>query len=70
MRLDPALTHLLEVLIVGLLEQVVNVRTPVVYPPGNVALALAGTVALALAVLWFPVRRAVRFRPGDALRYA
>jgi type IV secretory pathway component VirB8 len=34
---------------------------------------LAGTIALALALLLLlllPLRRAVRFRPGDALRYA
>jgi putative ABC transport system permease protein len=29
-----------------------------------------GTTVLALLVLVLPVRRAVRFRPGDALRYA
>ena len=45
-------------------------RLPVVFPPWNIAIALAGTVALALLVLVLPVRRAVRFRPGDALRYA
>jgi putative ABC transport system permease protein len=32
--------------------------------------ALVGTTVLALLVLVLPVRRAVRFRPGDALRYA
>jgi Flavodoxin-like fold len=31
---------------------------------------LAGTVALALLIMLLPIRRAVRFRPGDALRYA
>jgi hypothetical protein len=36
----------------------------------RVVIALVGTVALALLVLFLPVRRAVRFRPGDALRYA
>jgi ABC-type lipoprotein release transport system permease subunit len=35
-----------------------------------VVVALIGTIVLALGVLLFPVRRAVRFRPGDALRYA
>ncbi len=29
-----------------------------------------GTVLLALAVMAAPVRRAVRFKPGEALRYA
>jgi ABC-type lipoprotein release transport system permease subunit len=57
-------------LLVWLVWKVVEVRLPVVFPPWNVAIALAGTIALALGVLFFPVRRAVRFRPGDALRYA
>jgi putative ABC transport system permease protein len=60
-----ALTRLL----VWLVWQFVDVRLPVVYPPWNVVIALAGTLALALLVLALPVRRAVRFRPGDALRY-
>jgi ABC-type lipoprotein release transport system permease subunit len=29
-----------------------------------------GTIFLALLVTLPPIRRAVRFRPGDALRYA
>jgi len=61
-----ALTRLL----VWLVWEVVDVRLPVVFPPGNILIALVGTVALALLVLLLPVRRAVRFRPGDALRYA
>jgi ABC-type antimicrobial peptide transport system permease subunit len=60
-----ALTRLL----VWLVWQFVDVRLPVVYPPWNVVIALAGTLVLALLVLALPVRRAVRFRPGDALRY-
>ena len=61
-----ALTRLL----VWLVWQIVDVRLPVVFPPLNILIALVGTVALALLVLFLPVRRAVRFRPGDALRYA
>jgi putative ABC transport system permease protein len=60
-----ALNHAL----VWLLKEVVNVDVPVVYPPGNVLIALAGTILLALVVTLLPVRRAVRYRPGDALRY-
>ena len=45
-------------------------RVPFVFPLWNVPIALAGTLVLALLVLFFPLRRAVRFRPGDALRYA
>ena len=62
--------YALDVLVVWLLEQIVNVKTPVAFPPGNVAIALVGTVVLSLLVLLFPLRRAVHFRPGDALRYA
>jgi ABC-type lipoprotein release transport system permease subunit len=29
-----------------------------------------GTVLLALLIMLLPIRRAVRFRPGDAIRYA
>jgi putative ABC transport system permease protein len=57
-------------LLVWLVWEVVEVRLPVVFPLWNISVALIGTVALALGVLFFPVRRAVRFRPGEALRYA
>jgi putative ABC transport system permease protein len=57
-------------LIVWLVWEVVDVRVPLVFPPGNLLIALVGTVALALLVLLLPVRRAARLRPGDALRYA
>ena len=57
-------------LLVWLVWEVIDVRLPVVFPPWNILIALIGTVALALLVLVLPVRRAVRFRPGDALRYA
>ena len=64
------LGYLLTRLIVRLVWEVVDVRLPVVFPPGNIFVALVGTTVLALLVLVLPVRRAVRFRPGDALRYA
>jgi ABC-type lipoprotein release transport system permease subunit len=35
-----------------------------------VLLALVGTVLLSLLITLLPVRRAVRLRAGDALRYA
>ena len=57
-------------LLVWLVWEVIDVRLPVVFPPWNILTALIGTVALALLVLTLPVQRAVRFRPGDALRYA
>jgi putative ABC transport system permease protein len=41
-----------------------------VFPLRYVAIALVGTVLLALAVMLLPLRRAVRFKPGEAIRYA
>jgi putative ABC transport system permease protein len=41
-----------------------------VFPSVNLVITLVGTVVLALLVLLAPVRRAVRFKPGEALRYA
>jgi ABC-type antimicrobial peptide transport system permease subunit len=46
----------------------VGIDVAFVFPIAYVALALAGTVALALLVMLAPLRRAVRLRPGDALR--
>jgi putative ABC transport system permease protein len=62
--------YLLDRALVWLVKDVVNIDLPVLFPAGNVALALIGTVALALLVTLLPIRRAVRFRPGDALRYS
>jgi putative ABC transport system permease protein len=39
-----------------------------VFPISCVALTFVGTMSLAMVVLVLPVRRAVRLRPGDALR--
>jgi len=57
-------------LLVWLVWEVVGVRIPVAFPPWNSVVALVGTVVLALLVLVLPVRRAVRLRPGEALRYS
>jgi putative ABC transport system permease protein len=64
------LGYLLHRALVWLVWEIVEVRMPVVFPLQNVPLALAATVVLALAVLLLPLRRAVRLRPGDAIRYA
>lgn len=63
------LGYLLDLALVRLVKEVINIDLPVLFPPWNVALVLVGTVALALAVTLLPIRRAVRLRPGDALRY-
>jgi putative ABC transport system permease protein len=46
-----------------------DMELPSVYPPGNAALVLVGAAVLALGALVLPRRRAVRLRPGVALRY-
>ena len=62
--------YALDRFLVRLLWEIAEVDIPVVFPPWNIAFALVGTVALALLIMLLPIRRAVRFRPGDALRYA
>jgi putative ABC transport system permease protein len=62
--------YALDRFLVWLVWEVVDVRIPFVFPARNVAFALAGTILLALLITLLPVRRAARFRPGDALRYA
>jgi putative ABC transport system permease protein len=62
--------YALDRLLVWLLWEIAGVRIPVVFPLWNIPIALGGTVALALLVLLLPLRRAVRMRPGDAIRYA
>jgi len=64
------LGYLLDHVLVWLMKEVVNVDVPFTFPLGNVAVALVGTIVLALLVTLLPIRRAVRFRPGEALRYA
>ncbi len=56
--------------IIALTSSVATIDLRFAFPPVNVAVTLAGTVILALLVLLAPVRRAVRFKPGEALRYA
>jgi putative ABC transport system permease protein len=41
-----------------------------VFPFGYLAIALVGTIVLAAVVMLGPLHRAVRFKPGEALRYA
>jgi putative ABC transport system permease protein len=62
--------YALDRLIVRFIWEVIDVRFPVVFPPWNILIALVGAIVLALAITALPIRRAVRLRPGDALRYA
>ena len=50
--------------------EAVGLSIAFVFPLSYVAIALVGTVLLALVVMLAPLRRAVRFKPGEALRYA
>ena len=45
-------------------------QIPFAFPLWHLAPALAGTILLAVLITLLPTRRAVRFRPGDAMRYA
>jgi putative ABC transport system permease protein len=51
-------------------ENVINVHLMFAFPALNIPIALIGTLILALLVMQVPLRRAVRFKPGEALRYA
>jgi putative ABC transport system permease protein len=50
--------------------EAVGLTIAFVFPAQYVAMALAGTVLLALLIMMAPLRRAVRLRPGEALRHA
>src|SRR5512132_324698 len=56
--------------LVSLTASLVKIDLGFVFPAANVAITLVGTVVLTLLVLLGPVRRAIRLKPGDALRYA
>jgi ABC-type antimicrobial peptide transport system permease subunit len=56
--------------IIALTGSTTGLELTFVFPAANAAITLAGTVLLAALVLVAPLRRAVRFKPGEALRYA
>jgi len=64
------LGYALDRFLVWMVKQVVNIDIPVVFPPWNILITLVGPLALSLLIMLLPIRRAVRFRPGKALRYA
>jgi ABC-type lipoprotein release transport system permease subunit len=55
--------------VVTLAENVFNEHVLFAFPALNIPLALLGTLILALLAIQLPLRRAVHFKPGDALRY-
>ena len=62
--------YLLDWFLVWMVKKVTNENLTLAFPPWNLALALAGTILLALLITMVPIRRAVHLRPGHALRYA
>jgi putative ABC transport system permease protein len=62
--------YLLDRFLVWMVKTVVNLDIPFTFPLRYVALAFAGTILLALLITLLPIRRAVHYRPGEALRYA
>jgi len=64
------LAYLLDHVLVWFTKSALNLVVPFSFPAWNVAIALAGTIVLALLITLVPIRRAVHYRPGDALRYA
>ena len=64
------LGYLLDHFLVWLVQHAVNLDVPFTFPLRYVAVALVGTILLALLITLLPIKRAVRYRPGDALRYA
>jgi putative ABC transport system permease protein len=53
-----------------LLLKTVGIEFTFTFPPLNLLISLVGTVVLALLIMRIPLRRAVRFKPGEAIRYA
>jgi putative ABC transport system permease protein len=56
--------------IIALTSSLAHIDLTFAFPTVNLAVTLIGTIVLALLVLLAPVRRAVRFKPGEAIRYA
>ena len=46
-----------------------NLDLVATFPLINIPIALVGTIVLALVMMILPLRRAIRFHPGEALRY-
>jgi ABC-type antimicrobial peptide transport system permease subunit len=54
----------------ALTQNAFNENVMFAFPLLNIPIALIGTVILALLVMQIPLRRAVRFKAGQVLRYA
>jgi putative ABC transport system permease protein len=56
-------------LLLAAVSNIMNLDLVGTFPLINIPIALVGTVVLALLMMILPLRRAIRFHPGDALRY-
>jgi putative ABC transport system permease protein len=56
-------------LLLKAVSNIMNLDLVATFPLTNIAIAFVGTIVLALLVMILPLRRAIRFHPGDALRY-
>ena len=61
---------MLDRFLVWLLNGVLNLNITLAFPPRNLALALTGTILLAILFTLVPIERAARLRPGATLRCA
>jgi len=62
--------YLLDRLLIWMVRTVMNVTISFTFRLEYVAIALVGTILLALLITLPPIRRAVHYRPVEALRYA
>ncbi len=61
--------YLLARIIVWFFGRALHTSFPLLFPPWLPAVALVGVIVIARLTLRAPLRRAVRMRPGEALRY-
>jgi putative ABC transport system permease protein len=61
--------YLLAKIILWFFGRALHTSFSVLFPPWLPVIVLAGVIVIALLTLMPPLRRAVRMRPGDALRY-
>ena len=62
--------YLLDRFLVWLVKNVMNLDLQFAFPSDYLAVSFAGTILLALLITLMPIRRAIGYRPGEALRYA
>jgi putative ABC transport system permease protein len=63
------LGYLADVMLMRVVDHLLDLRMPFLFPTWNPPLALAGTIVLSLLVMVLPLRKATRFHAGEALRY-